>query len=228
MDNDGGGSEIETGSARFERHKKDMAVRIILEVIHHHCAARDTYPAVQELRFPTGLFRDPPLQQFSHFPVLRKDENFSSVFTALIKQFKKCFRLGAVRCLRPLFVVLRGRIADLLQLRDELENQRPALHLLIAAVRLSTADRIQISRESFLVEIRLLGEQRRHNILHNAVGQIADNRFIGLHTAKHEGGDKLSESLGRPGIMFVLNRNREIFPEVGRRAEKPWLHNREN
>ena len=228
MDYDGGGSEIKTGAARFERHKQDMAVGIVLEVIHHHRAPRDTHPAVQELRFPTGLFRDPSLQQFTHFPVLREDENLSSVFTALIEQFKKCFRLGAVWRLRPLFVVLRGRIADLLQLRDELKNQRPALHLLIAAVRLGAADRVQISREGFLIEISLLGEQRRHDILHDAVGQIADNRLISLHTAKHEGGDKLSESLGRPGIMLVLNRNREILAEVRRRAEKPRLHNREN
>ena len=247
--------EVEPGAARLERDDHDAHGAVILKAVDHLLAVRNRDAAVQEIGpFARGAL-DPRLKPLAHFAKLREDEHLAVRFAAALENLEKRGALAGIGQRRFGFRILRGRIADLLEAHDELQNLTAARGLGIVGgdgrfdglrigvwgcfaaalgggasrrTALDIADFVEVRLQHLAVKRRLLGRQRHEAVDRVALGQVRDDRLVGLEAAQHEGGRKASERFGCRRVAIAFDREHKGLLKVLRRPQKMRLHRVEN
>ena len=175
---------------------------------------------------------DPLLKALAHLAVLREDEHLAVGFETLTENLEHRVGLAGIRTKRFRLRILRRRIADLLQARDELEDKTAARH----AARgrggvgrfLGLADFLHELLEGRSIKRRLFGAHECVVVRCIFFRKIRNDRLVGLEAPQHEGRGKAPEGFRRLLIAVALNGFGKGFGEFLLRAEELRLHGREN
>ena len=182
----------------------------------------------------TGCFFDPGLQALSHFPVLRENEHLATGFPTVPENVKEGGSLAGVRRCRFRLEVLRGRIADLLHARDELEHFTAADGADVGALRifdrflLELFELFHVRFEHLAVKRGLFRREVRELIHRVAFGQIGDDGLVAFQTTQHEGGRQAAERFGGRFAVIGLDRSGESLREILERSQKARLDGFQN
>ena len=122
MNDGGGGGEVQTRAARLERQNEDFRVRVVLEGIYHFHALGRGHTAVEKFGLAARGIFNPSNQAFAHFAELRKDERLAPRLAAAAKELEERFSFAGVGFIDKFFLELRGRIGDLLKVKNHAQN----------------------------------------------------------------------------------------------------------
>ena len=123
----------------------------------------------------------------------------------------------------PLFIKGRG-VADLLEGRDEAQQHARPLHAVLLSEPLKLLHPVVERR---LVECGLLGREIDVAVADHPVGQIRDDRLVGLEAPEHEGSGHQAEGLERTLVPVRLDGLGEGLHEFVLGAEDAGLHDRQ-
>ena len=122
MNDGGGGGEVQTRAARLERQNEDFRVRVVLEGIYHFHALGCGHAAMEKFGLAARSVFNPSNQAFPHFAELRKDKGLASGLAAAAKELEERFSFAGVGFIDKFFLELRGRIGDLLKVKNHAQN----------------------------------------------------------------------------------------------------------
>ncbi len=221
-----GPGEIEPGPRRLEGQQEHRSLAR-LEAGHHLLAPGHRRTAVQELRLHPAR-RQVLLQQPGHPHVLGEHEHRTPFGEDRVEQLVQQLDLARpVRDPRLLLLeVLRGVVADLLQSRQQLHHEPPALE----TVR--RGDLRQRLADHRLVQSGLLRRQRHGPVGLGLRRQLRRDARVRLPPAQQERPHQRGEPLGRGRILPALDRRgvprterAEAAEQTGRRPvqDRPQL-----
>ena len=217
-----GAGEVEAHAAGLEREQEQLGpAGILLEAIHHGLAFALAGVAVEEGHLLTPAAFQVRLEQQPPFGELGEQQGPIARLDHLLEDLLQPLHLGAAgreAGIHPLLLEGQGGVvADLLELREQ------GQHLAVLLAQGGAGDRIEALLHRFGVKLLLLGAEAHPFAQLHLLGQVGDDRFVGLEAAQDEGAHPGLEVPQGAHVAVALDRQAVALAEEGFIPQHPGV-----